>query len=26
VFGIRQDTNRQGVFMNGVHFGLEFNR
>jgi hypothetical protein len=26
VFGIRQDTNRQGVFMNGLTFGLEFNR
>lgn len=26
VFGIRPDTNRQGVFMNGLTFGLEFNR
>ncbi len=26
VFGIRQDTNRQAVFMNGLSFGLEFNR
>jgi hypothetical protein len=26
VFGIRQDTNRQAVFMNGLSIGLEFNR
>jgi len=26
VFGIRQDTNRQAVFMNGLSLGLEFNR
>jgi len=26
VMGIRPDTNRQGVFMNGLTFGLEFNR